>query len=190
MPPTPPSPSSQSLVGMGPSGQATMVRTDADGYLLMSTWRNDQISSGRLFYISDVATISIARNFRIAVGTNPIDMKFNVSAGLGTPITLTEGTTAGTGGTAITLQNFNRTSSNTINMTALLNPASLSGGNVIFSSQAGFGTLTPSAGSLQQGLADVAVYWRLNANTNYVLSYTPGLSIATIMNATFFEVIP
>jgi len=178
------------MIGMGPGNDAVPVRVDALGNLISSPFSNDFIAQGRLFYIYDQVVLAIARTFHLAVGANPIDVKLNVASGVSTPVTITEGVTAGSAGSAVTIFNFNRPSSNTINLTATLNKIGVIGGTEIFATAVGFGTLTPAAGNLQSGLADKTIYWKLKANTNYLITYTPGASVLTSMNATFYENLP
>lgn len=183
-------PSSRSMVGSDANGNPTVVRTDSLGNLLSSPFSNDFVAQGKLFYIYDQTILSVVRNFHLAVGANPIDMKVNVSSGVSTPVTITEGCATGSGGSAVTVFNFNRASLNTINLTVTLNKSSTTGGSEIFGTAVGFGTLTPSSSNLQSGLADKTVYWKLKANTNYLITYTPGASVLTGMNATFYENVP
>jgi hypothetical protein len=183
-------PSARALVGTSGSGNPASVRTDDLGFLMMSPFSNDFIAQGKLFYIYDSALLAVLRTFHIAVGANPIDMKFNVAAGLSTPVTLQEGVTAGSGGTAVSVLNFNRNSANTINLTVTLNKGSVTGGIEVFASSAGFGTLAPASSNVQSAMAEKSNYWKLKANTNYLLSYTPGASVLTSMNATFYENLP
>lgn len=178
--------SPRALIGTAANDDSTAVRTDDDGILLTVPQIVDPIADGDVFYIFDRATIGILRTIVLRVGAIPLRMRFNVTAGVGTPVDLTEGTLAGSGGTALTVRNFNRPSSNTIDLVAVLNASSTTGGTVIFSSQASIGVaLATSLGSMGEALVDREDYWILNANTNYLISYTPVASLAVTFMATF-----
>lgn len=66
--------SPRTTIGRGPAGEATEVRTDADGHMIVAAIEADAVADGTLFYISDAATIGVARTYLVAVGNEQVDM--------------------------------------------------------------------------------------------------------------------
>lgn len=181
-------PSARSLIGKAPSGAARAVMTDEVGRLINISLPQSLLSQNKLFYIYDRSTLAILKRFLIKVGSNPVDMWFNIAAGLTTPVELLEGCASSSDGSSVPVRNFDRTTSATIGVTAFTG-GTYTGGSSIFDGQAGFGSaLSPVSGDIMSILPDRTIPWRLKANTNYVINETPLASILVEFVAVFAEV--
>lgn len=155
--------------------------TKAEVGLSYLHWR---IHRGELFYISDRVTGSATVEYLIRVGEYPLHIRWAIQSGLATPIDIIKGVTPTVNGSAVTVNNFNETSANTLTATWFKGPT-YTGGTVKKLEQAGSGT-TPGKASLgASGTGEEEIVW--DANTNYVIKIAPASSTTFVILASMNE---
>ena len=143
------------------------------------------VNIGYLYFASYAVRASAAlRKFMITVGAKELHLSMRLKSGLATPLTLLEGVIPSVNGSALSLRNHNRSYKDDDLLTKMYFGSTYSGGTVIRSNQAGFGT-TP--GLADSGEGDGGSNYVLKPNTSYAFEFTPDAATDTVWIATFYE---
>ncbi len=161
------------------------MRTDLSGVDVTIPFETHMVNVGNLYYVSYVVTGSAAlRSILFRVGAKPLHISMELKAGLATPKVLKEGVAVTVAGTALDRRNHNRRYNDNDTLVTVFTGATYTGGTIIKSNQAGFGT-TP--GLADSGEGDGGSNYIFKENTDYAIEFTPTAAADTVFIASFYE---
>lgn len=142
------------------------------------------VHRGKIFFTNDVQTSGSPVVYCIKTGSSPAHFRGNLSAGAKVSYQLAEGGTVSANGTELTLQGFNRVSTNTLLTKIYRGPTVTGAGTVFRSGQVGFGT---NPGQAVTGTGGESLEYVLKPNTTYIFTHTPSISTDMIFGTIMYE---